>query len=71
MISRWAPPNENNTQAYINGVARITGVGKDQPIDTNSDDFMEKLLTAIIQHENGIQPYSADVLRKALTLARG
>ena len=27
IISRWAPPSENDTQKYINDVCRITGFG--------------------------------------------
>ena len=32
IINRWAPPNENNTRAYISNVARLTGIGADEPL---------------------------------------
>ncbi|MGU5964852.1 structural protein [Klebsiella aerogenes] len=69
IIKRWAPPNENNTQAYINSVARTTGVDADKRIDTNDSRFMMKLVQAIIQHENGEQPYSFSIFVKAVELA--
>lgn len=69
IIKRWAPPNENNTQAYINSVAQATGVTPEQRIDTSDNRFMVKLLQAIIKHENGEQPYSFDVFVQAINLA--
>ncbi|WP_191923171.1 structural protein [Pantoea agglomerans] len=69
IINRWAPTNENDTQSYINSVAKATGVDPDQRIDTSDSRLMMKLLQAIIQHENGDQPYSFDVFVKAIDLA--
>lgn len=69
IIKRWAPPNENDTQSYINSVAQATGVSPDQPIDTIDSRFMMKLLPAIIRHENGEQPYSFDVFVQAINIA--
>lgn len=69
IINRWAPTNENDTQSYINSVAKATGVDPDQRIDTSDSRIMMKLLQAIIQHENGDQPYSFDVFVKAIDLA--
>ena len=69
IINCWAPTNENDTQSYINSVAKATGVDPDQRIDTSDSRFMMKLLQAIIQHENGDQPYSFDVFVKAVDLA--
>lgn len=43
IIRRWVPPNENNTQAYINSVAQATGVSPEQKIDTSDSRFMMKL----------------------------
>ncbi|ECB4071354.1 TPA: structural protein [Salmonella enterica subsp. enterica serovar Napoli] len=71
IISRWAPTNENNTQAYIDSVAKSTGVTPDQFIHTDDSRFMMKLLQAIIRHENGEQPYGFDVFVRALDLAGG
>ena len=32
IVSRWAPPSENNTKAYIEAVSRLTGIGPDEPL---------------------------------------
>ncbi|HGF8676305.1 TPA: structural protein [Salmonella enterica subsp. enterica] len=69
IINRWAPTNENNTQAYIDSVAKSTGVTPDQFIHTDDSRFMMKLLQAIIRHENGVQPYGFDVFVRAVELA--
>ena len=37
IISRWAPPNENNTRAYIENVARLTGITPDEPLGIPSE----------------------------------
>jgi hypothetical protein len=37
IISRWAPPNENNTRVYIENVSRLTGIGPDEPLGIPSD----------------------------------
>lgn len=69
IIKRWAPPNENDTQAYIDSVAKSTGVPPDKPVDTTDSRFMMNLLRAIIQHENGSQPYAFATFVKAMDLA--
>ncbi|EDJ1488396.1 structural protein [Salmonella enterica] len=69
IINRWAPTNENNTQAYIDSVAKSTDVAPDQHINTADSHFMMKLLQAIIRHENGAQPYGFDVFVRAVELA--
>ena len=37
IVTRWAPPNENNTRAYIENVSRLTGIGPDEPLGIPSD----------------------------------
>lgn len=52
IISKYAPPSENNTVAYINAVSASSGFGKDEHITLSADALM-KLMRAIITHENG------------------
>lgn len=68
IIKRWAPPNENDTQAYIRSVALATGTDADKPIDLTDSRKLFPLLQAIIKHENGTQPYEYDVFIRALDL---
>ena len=37
IITRWAPPNENDTQAYICNVSRLTGIDPDEPLGIPSE----------------------------------
>ena len=37
IVSRWAPSSENNTEAYVANVSRLTGIDPDEPIGIPSD----------------------------------
>jgi hypothetical protein len=37
IVERWAPPNENNTRAYVENVSRLTGIDPDEPIGIPSE----------------------------------
>lgn len=69
IVDRWAPPVENNTEAYIQAVARKLGVGADDAISVHDYATMRELVLAIIRHENGVQPYSSAVIDEGLRLA--
>jgi len=76
-IARWAPPVENNTDAYARTVANALGVGVDDPdIDVYDYDTMFGLVASIIRYENGMPPaslygswYSQHELERGLQLA--
>ncbi|QXF34786.1 structural protein [Photorhabdus luminescens] len=68
IIKRWAPPNENNTDGYVNRVCKDTGVTRDQVVDVFDQAYMTKLIKSIITVENGSQPYSNVVIDKAFSL---
>lgn len=53
IINRWAPPNENDTGAYVRQVATALGVDADQAVDPYDPDTAFRLVRAIIKHENG------------------
>ncbi len=69
IISRWAPPNENNTDAYVAAVAKAVGVLDGEPIDLSRGDTMRLLVKAIIRHENGQQPYDDATIDDAMKKA--
>lgn len=71
LITIWAPPSENDTEAYIRMVAAHTGIGSNVAIDLTNATVLNKLTAAIIQHENGQQPYAPDLIAKAVRLAGG
>ncbi len=53
MISRWAPPSENDTEAYIMSVSRIAMLDVDTRIDTTQSQVMLPLVAAMSQVECG------------------
>jgi hypothetical protein len=61
IVSRWAPPSENDTQSYINSVAQKTGVFEHQIL--NDEDY-PNLIRAMIYHENGQQPYEVAAINE-------
>lgn len=65
LISRWAPSNENDTRAYARAVATQMGVSIQQPLYLDQD-TLERLVIAVIHHENGQQPYSTDLIAEAV-----
>lgn len=71
IINRWAPPVENNTSAYVNAVASALGVGPDDVISTHGPRTLAGLVTAIVQHENGQQPYTVPQITAAVADALG
>ena len=60
VITRWAPPNENDSAAYINHVAEMVGIGVDDQLDYAQ--HLRPLVEAIIDHENGGMPYQDRIL---------
>lgn len=72
IINRWAPPSDNNnTDAYIKAVCAQLGVTADQQLDASNPDTLKSLCAAIIQHENGSQPYSEQQLATGVSAAIG
>lgn len=67
MINEWAPPVENNTSAYVDAVAKHVGVDPDTVVGRS---YLPKIIEAIIQHENGVQPYSSEIIAKGIELER-
>ncbi len=74
IITRWAPPSENNTTAYINAVAAAVGQGADVAIDLYArPEILAKLMRAIVAHENGASwrdYYPESLYQQAIILAR-
>ena len=66
IIARYAPASENDTKSYVNAVAQSLGVSPNQPL--NFDQSKTALVNAIIRHENGINPYSADTIARGIQI---
>lgn len=66
IISTWAPATENDTAHYIAAVSQSMNVAANARLAQM--DFA-KLIPAIIQHENGSQPYSLSLIQKGISLS--
>ncbi len=67
IIGRWAPPVENNTEAYVSAVSHAAGLSPDGVIET-ADQWV-RLVEAMIHHENGRQPYQRQTIVNGLRLS--
>jgi hypothetical protein len=66
IITRWAPPSENDTEAYVRSVVEKSGFLEAVALDLQHIDDLFPLVVAIITHENGGQPYDLGMIRAAL-----
>lgn len=62
MISRWAPPKENNTAAYIKMVSDYAGIGADEIIHIDNREMMIRIVCGMSKMENGEDPDINDVI---------
>jgi hypothetical protein len=62
MVARYAPSSENDTQAYIEAVGRISGVGTTEPLDTTEPQMMMPVVSAMSRVENGVCAVPAEVM---------
>ena len=69
IITRYAPPSENNTESYVSAVARRLNVGADQAINLEDAVTLSALVQAVIKHENGVQPYTVAMIDGAVAAA--
>ena len=52
VIATWAPPSENNTNAYIDHVSRVTGLKPNQKIDLSNPLVRHQISAGITQMES-------------------
>jgi len=65
IIGTYAPPSENNTDAYLADVVKKTGFGADQKLDLGDRDTLRSMLQAMVGHEQGRQPFTSDQYSQA------
>ena len=69
VITRWAPPTENDTGAYIRAVAKSTGFKPDAILNLNDKATLRMMTKAIIRHENGSDPVDDHAIAEGVDLA--
>lgn len=63
MITRWAPPKENDTAAYIAEVSRASGIPADDPVNIDDREQMIRIVAAMSKVENGRPAVMSDVIK--------
>ena len=58
IITRWAPPSENNTSAYIKDVCRLTGFGGQERLTAAQ---LQKLVAAMARIESRMELTAAQL----------
>lgn len=71
IISVYAPPNENDTDAYIAAVCRMMGVGPDDRLQLDDPAQLASFCRAIAVHEAGGWMFSDADLAEGVRLALG
>lgn len=69
IIGRYAPSSENNTGAYVSTVAKALGIKPDTPLNLREGDTLNRLTKAMINVENGKNPYSDEQIATGLAAA--
>lgn len=68
IINRYAPPSENDTEAYKNFVTKKTGLNMLEEIENSVEAYLP-VVKAIILMENGEQPYDDEIILQGMNLA--
>lgn len=61
MIGRWAPENENNTEAYIKAVSKYAGIGPDDTISFDREQMI-RIVAGMSKVENGREADMSEVI---------
>lgn len=69
IIHRWAPNNENNTDAYVNLVSSKLGVNENEMLDVTDDNTLARLMLAMSVMENGKGWFTLSQAKKGVKLA--
>ena len=70
IINRWAPPKENNTNAYLKRVVEISGLNPDAVIAFKQKQNMIDLAYAMTIVENGVR-MEKSVIAEGYDMAKG
>jgi hypothetical protein len=65
IIAKWAPASENDADAYIDDVSDRTGFDSDQVLTPDAP-TLSALVSAIVWHENGQNPFTEDLIASAV-----
>ena len=61
IVGRWAPENENNTNAYIKAVSDYAGIPADDLLSFDREQMI-RIVAGMSRVENGIEAVMSDVI---------
>ncbi|MGV8001205.1 lytic transglycosylase catalytic [Photorhabdus temperata subsp. temperata] len=65
IITKYAPPEENDTEDYIAVISKLLGVDPNAQLNLRDPQMLTALMNGIIHRENGRNPYSSELINKA------
>ncbi len=68
LIGRWAPESENDTDGYIDFVAKKSGIKRDTVIDLSNPDVLRKVLPAMYKFEGWPEGFPSKDLQEGISL---
>lgn len=71
IVSKWAPPSENNTAAYIADVSKRTGLAADQQLNLQDPKVVAPLISGIVRHEGNSAGVTDEMINKAVAAQLG
>ena len=70
IVNRWAPAaDHNDVPSYVQDLSKNTGFGANQGLNLHDPAQLAPLLSSMVKHENGQNPFSADEIGKAVAQA--
>lgn len=71
IVSKYAPPEENDTEAYIADVAKRTGFSENKKLNLSDPNTMSELISAMTRHENKNSGYTPGIVIHVINEAGG
>lgn len=69
IIAKYAPSNENDTEAYVRNVSDMVGVARNVPLDLKNQPQLSSLCRAIAVHEAGMWAFQTNDLEQGVSMA--
>ncbi|NRN30596.1 lytic transglycosylase catalytic [Photorhabdus heterorhabditis] len=71
IITKYAPPEENDTEDYIAFLTKWLSVDPDAQLNLQDPNTLTAMMSGIIQRENGRNPYNSELINKAAIAGSG
>lgn len=71
IITKYAPSNENNTEAYIKAVEDRTQIGRNEHVDLHNNQTLAAIMSAMTKQENSRSDFSPQALITILNSTGG